>query len=108
MFIADVACNLQNTSQGEIWRAIMMRKGPNNARHIVWALGECFLISFVFFDDNICFNADMTYNIQTTRLERLWKAKMVRKGPNDVSSIVWTLGECFSFVFYDDNCRCSL
>ena len=32
----------------------MMRKGPNDARHIVWALGECFLISFIFFDDNIC------------------------------------------------------
>ena len=28
---------------------------------------------------------------------------MVRKGPNDVSSIVWALGECFSFAFYDDN-----
>ena len=68
-----------------------MRKGPNDARHIVWALGECFLISFIFFDDNICFNADMTYNIQTTRLERLWKAKMARKGPNNVSSIVWGL-----------------
>ena len=60
-----------------------MRKGPNDARHIIWALGECFLISFIFFDDNICFNADMTYNIQTTRLERLWKAKTVRKGPNN-------------------------
>ena len=80
-----------------------MRKGQNDARHVVWALGECFLISFVFFDDNICFNADMTYNIQTMRLERLWKAKTVRKGPNDVSSIIWSLGECFSFAFYDDN-----
>ena len=65
-FIADVAYNLQTTSQGGIWRAIMMRKGPNNARHVVWALGECFLISFVFFDDNICFIEDMAYNIQIT------------------------------------------
>ena len=68
-----------------------MRKGPNDARHVIWALGECFLISFVFFDDNICFNADMTYNIQTMRLERLWKAKTARKGPNNVSSIIWAL-----------------
>ena len=50
-----------------IGREVMvMRKDPNDARYIVWALGEFFLISFVFFDDNICFNADMTYNIQTT------------------------------------------
>ena len=81
----------------------MMRKGPNNARHVVWALGECFLISFIFFDDNICFNADMTYNIKTMQLERLWKAKTVRKGPNNARHIVWAVCECFSFAFYDDN-----
>ena len=43
-----------------------MRKGPNDMPGIVWALGECFLISFVFFDDNICFIEDMAYNIQIT------------------------------------------
>ena len=45
----------------------------------------------------------MTYNIQTTQLERLWKAKTVRKGPNDARHIVWAICECFSFAFYDDN-----
>ena len=80
----------------------MMRKGPNNARHVVWALGECFLISFMFFDDNICFIADMAYNIQITQLERLWNVKMMRKGPNDTRCVVWALGECFliSFMFF--------
>ena len=79
-----------------------MRKGPNNAPGIVWALGECFLISFVFFDDNICFIADMAYNIQIMRSERLWNVKIMRKGPNDARCVVWALGECFSFVFYND------
>ena len=27
-----------------------MRKGPNNASHVIWALGESFSISFVLFD----------------------------------------------------------
>ena len=85
-----------------------MRKGPNDVPGVVWALGECFLISFMFFDDNICFIADMAYNIKITQSERLWNVKMMRKGPNNVSSIIWALGECFSFAFYDDNCRCSL
>ena len=79
-----------------------MRKGPHDMPGVVWALSGFFLISFMFFDDNICFIADMVYNIQITRLERLWKAKMTRKGPNDASGIVWALGECFliSFMFF--------
>ena len=79
-----------------------MRKGPHNMPGVVWALGECFLISFVFFDDNICFIADMAYNIQIMQLERLWNVKIMRKGPNDARCIVWALGECFliSFMFF--------
>ena len=34
--------------KGRLWKAKMMRKGPDDAPGIVWALGECFLISFMF------------------------------------------------------------
>ena len=44
----------------------------------------------------------MAYNIQITRLERLWNVKMMRKGLNDAKCVVWALGECFliSFMFF--------
>ena len=32
-----------------------MGKGLNDARRVVWALGECFF--FVLFDSNLCFIA---------------------------------------------------
>ena len=58
--------NIQTTQLESLWKAKTMKKGPNDTPSVVWALGECFLISFMFFDDNICFIADMAYNIQIT------------------------------------------
>ena len=82
-----------------------MRKGPNDVPGVVWAQGECFLISFMFFDG---FIADMAYNIQITWLERLWNFKMMRKGPNDAKCVIWALGECFliSFMFFFSDNTC--
>ena len=31
-----------------VWKAIMRITGPNDVRHVVWALGEFFIISFVY------------------------------------------------------------
>ena len=32
-----------------IERAVIMIMGPNNARHIVWAIGECFFFFYFLF-----------------------------------------------------------
>ena len=41
MFIACAAFNLHTTGYGETWKATTMGNGPNDAGHVVWALGEC-------------------------------------------------------------------
>jgi len=35
---------------GRDMEAAAMKTGPNDARHVVWALGECFLFFFVFYN----------------------------------------------------------
>ena len=57
------------------------RTGPNDARHVVWAIGEFFMISFVFFL-NILTNVLFTYsrNIQSIGAGR---SEMTRTGAND-------------------------
>ena len=53
MFIACAAFNLHTTGYGETWKATTIGNGPNDAGHVVWALGECFpFFSFVFIDTN--------------------------------------------------------
>ena len=32
--------------QKGVWKATMRITGPNNVRHVIWALGECFFILF--------------------------------------------------------------
>ena len=54
MFIAYTAFNLHTTQYGEKWKAMMTGNGPNDAGHIVWALGECIFFPFVFIDTDAC------------------------------------------------------
>ena len=55
MFIAYTALNLHTTRYGERWKATTMGNGPNDAGHVVWALGECiFFFPFVFIDTDAC------------------------------------------------------
>ena len=36
------------------WKVVTMKMGSNNARHVVWGLGEPFIYFFIFFDANSC------------------------------------------------------
>ena len=68
-----------------IWEATMKRSGPNDAKRVVWAISEFFLILFVFF---------MTTNHPTGILKLqmyLREATMKRTGPNDAFRIVWAI-----------------
>ena len=60
--------------------------GPNDARRVVWALGEFFLIFFVFF-------WYLTIYIATTDSLKVWcgstQAKTTTTGPNDARRVVW-------------------
>ena len=62
-----------------------MRTGPDNARHIIWAIGKSFSFSFVFFNTNYCF-----YSL-------LHEA--MRTGPDDAGQVVWAIGKSVSFYF---------
>ena len=42
MFIAYTAFNIHTTRYGDRWKAKTTGNGPNDAGHVVWALGECF------------------------------------------------------------------
>ena len=44
--------HLQQRHQGKGKETEVAGKGPNDASHIVWALGEYFFFIFVFFDAN--------------------------------------------------------
>ena len=52
IFIVIQYYNARNLWKGSlkvqkgVWKATMRITGPNNVRHIIWALGECFFILF--------------------------------------------------------------
>ena len=35
----------------------MTRKGPNNAKHVIWAIGEFYFLLFHVFNTIYCFNS---------------------------------------------------
>ena len=79
------------------WKAMTMGNGPNDAGHVVWALGECisFFFSFVFIDSNACFFAYTASNLHTTRYGDRQKSTTMGNGPNENRHVVWALGARF-------------
>ena len=67
-----------------------MRTGPDDARHVIWAIGKSFSFYFMFFLKNInyCF-----YSLL---------CKATRMGPDNARHIVWAMGRSvpFYFVFF--------
>jgi len=41
-----LGCNLHNTRREKEWKAAMRKSGPNDARRVVWALGQ-FIFIFI-------------------------------------------------------------
>ena len=84
---------------------IIVGKGSNDARRVVWALGECFLFHFVLFWILINVYVFKGCSLHTTRRGERRKAVAKRKGPNDASGVVWAISKFFffSFRFYTTN-----
>ena len=66
-------------------RAVTMKMGPNNARHIIWASGEFFKIKFCVFYILIIYTGYYLWNMHV----------MMKTSPNNASGIVWASGEFF-------------
>ena len=74
----------------------MTRTGPNDARRVVWAIGEFFkYISLCFY---ILTNILSTYRCNLQGMER-GRAVMMRTGPQDARHVIWAIGEFFSNFF---------
>ena len=74
--------------------------GPNDARHVVWAIGEFFIYFFRVFLTLIDILSIYSCNIRSTRAGRY---RTIRIGPNDAPGVVWALGEYIFFLFFDTN-----
>ena len=73
-------------------------RGPNDARCVVWAIGEFFYIFFrVFFCTKLMFYS--IYRLQTTEYTT-WRVATTGIGPNDTSRVVWAIGDFFFVFFY--------
>ena len=73
--------------------------GPNDAAGVVWAIGECFFFSFVFFYIlTIIHYIYRLYNSYYTT----WRGTGGRDDDNGPKRLVWALGEWvfFFFVFF--------
>ena len=68
----------------------MTRTCPNDARCVVWALGELF---FKYQTNGLLY-------IQVlSTIHAIGRAVMMKMGPNDAGCVVWALGEFF-FSFF--------
>ena len=67
-----------------------MRKGPNDASCIVWALCDFFIYSYFIFVLKVIYR----YYLCT---EKFNAGKNSDNGPNDVRRVVWAMIKCFFF-----------
>ena len=77
-----------------------MKTGPNNARSIVWALGEFFFLFFSYF---------LAYWLMFYSLYRIlftkyvtgewWRVATTKTGPDNAGHVIWALDE-WSFLFF--------
>ena len=76
------------------------KTGPDDAKCVIWVVGEFFLSKFQFFSfiltfyciPRLLYTAYMTGRVVT-----------VKTGPNDVGHVVWALGEFFFIFFFFSN-----
>ena len=71
----------------------MTKADPNDARHVIWALGKC------FFFTNLCLIVYLGSYIKNTGLEGKGELVMVKTGLNDTRCVVWALGKPF-YIYY--------
>ena len=77
--------------QRAFWKATVTVTGPNDARHVVWALGDFFfLCSFLILND--------IYSMEGSPRASS-KAMRTIMGPNGAKCVVWAHGEYLFFLF---------
>ena len=79
----------------------MTRTGPNDARCIVWALGEykSFFFEFFLLLTNLLQHLYvLNYEITLQRVR--WKVEARKMGQNDARHVVLALGECIFYFFH--------
>ena len=75
--------------QRAFWKAMVTVTGPNDARHVVWALGEFFILcSFLILNDIYSMEGSPRASSKVTRMIM---------GPNSAKCVVWAHGEYFFF-----------
>ena len=78
----------------------MTKMGPNNVRHVIWALGESsFFFLFILFNTNNFFIVSIGYIYGIHRRKRAGMTRTTKTGQNDTSHVIWALGEFFFFFF---------
>ena len=79
--------------------------GPNDAKHVVWALCESSLFEFAFLIliEILLYIQVVIYKIH--ELGVLWSRLRIEMGPNDVKHILWALCESLIYLihFFDTN-----
>src|SRR5271168_3303430 len=76
-----------------------MKKGPNDASSVVWAIGEFFLtVQFISYPPHpfLARPTPTKAHISQRRPMQAYEDETkMKKGPNDASSVVWAIGELF-------------
>ena len=84
-------------------KAARMKTSPNNASGIVWAQVSFIYSPFILLDANKCFIVSTGWIYDIHKSEQVGRPETTKTGPNNVSHIIWALGESFSisFVLFD-------
>ena len=80
-------------------KAARMKTGPNNASGIVWAQVSFIYSPFILFDANKCFLVSTGCIYDIHKREQVGRPETTKTGPNNMSHVVWALGESFFFYF---------
>ena len=77
--------------QRAFWKATVTVTGPNDARRVIWALGDFFfLCSFLILNDIYSMEGSPRASSKATR---------TIMGPNGAKCVVWAHGEYLFFLF---------
>ena len=79
-------------ARGGFGLAMMTKMGPNDVRHVIWAIG---MYSFLFCAFFLVINMYLSY-MDAVKAQGGFGWAMTENGPNDVSRhVIWALGMFF-------------
>src|ERR1700678_2995671 len=85
-------------------RPTKMKKGPNDARCVVWAIGKFFFECTIYFlPTTPIVGLDDAHKGPQRPTQAYKDETKIKKGPNDARCVVWAIGEFFlnvQFISY--------